>query len=536
MPMQILILPFNYGASYIGFDLLRGYREKSPYGEDTFDLSNLYSLHKLPLTLSAEFSTLFSQFSAVCGISCPQTYPHYKKTGGLGDFRSKCSVEWETRAQDLKLSLWNLISALQIFSGSDTGLIKILRETMDLIEFLAQFASIWFQRNSKALILILQPLLMSFSNGHTYEVQIEDLKKVLDPLSDLVPPDSTSNGFGSHPPLIGSLKDKNVEYTVDMIPEDDRWQILGASIWLHISRFTSLKLNKFCQKLDDDILSGSSLGTLPSDCSSINLATEGKNSKEQMRALSSVFLQSLQTAIAHVSSYQVKELAALMQREIDDGWPSQILMWLQGCSHFPTSVLHEPLAERNISSDADLNNNESLAFKILWDKWADPKIISESFAEEKIEYFQKKPCTGWKQIHKSISIDGLNDGGSMHKNSFATTEAESPSKGSSPKEVFFTKETSPFQNPREICKRNGELLEVVLISSSIKKTIFFFCGYYVFYRKAYSSPEVSTSGRHSSLMTSSFSWNRLYAPIPPMSGKLQFLAIERLVRPHSFLS
>ncbi|XP_031374967.1 uncharacterized protein LOC116189446 isoform X2 [Punica granatum] len=480
---KILLLPCNYGAPSIGYDLLQGYKchEKSPRTIEALDRLNFYPLlSKLSSTLSDEVSNLFSRLAAACGITCSQVASPCNVNGEPSGMGSRWLFEGGNHIHDLTLLLRNLRAAQEIFSGSWGEDTVMVPEVNDLLEFCARFASIWYQRNSEALILMLQPILVSFSDGHIpYEVEMVDLKNASSQTSDRVAHESDANVDGRNPSssIITSVKHENGGNRGSLIPEDEKWQILGVSLWKHMLRFTTHKLKMIRDKIDEQHISSSSLGG-PSLCSGSAACSgiDGKNVIEEIKLLSSRMAQLLVTTLAHVSSYQVKQLVVLLDQKIDDGWPAMTLAWLEP-GYSPHGFLKEHPPEGDITSSLSNINDEISSFHKLWDSWADQKMVSESFTEEKInllEYVNKRPSRGWKEIDKSImveEIEGLDNNDGRSISGSGSNEVGTPSRGSWQKGLATSKEITPFQCPKEICKKNGELLEALCINSIDRQQI-----------------------------------------------------------------
>lgn len=464
----MLLLSYNHGAPSVGYDLLHGFNchKKSPQTIEAVDNLNLYPhFVKLSLMLSVEVSILFSRLAAACGITCFQETSPCLMNSEQSEMGYRWLIGWGSRIQDLILSLRNIRAALEIFSGSRAeDPIMVHSAVTDLLEYCACFAYFWFRRNSKALLQLLQPILVSFSDGHIpYEVDIADVKNVFNHLYDQMAQDNDNNVDSiEHSSMTGaSVKHENGGHIADLIPEDEKWQILGASSWKHILRFM---IHKLKVTYDDNVNKEHS-------CSAASFGIDVENLVKQMKLLTAGMARFFITTLAHVSSYQVKQLAALVHQKMDDGWPVMTLAWLESVQS-PRRSLNKHPAEVNISLSVSGINDEISYFHKLWDIWADPKIVLESLAEEKInflEHVNRRPTRGWKEMHhKRVMAEEIEklDNRDVRSKSTSVTVGDKVGPllvGSWQSGSSVSEEIKPFQNPRELCRRNGELLEVSFI-------------------------------------------------------------------------
>ncbi|XP_056160339.1 uncharacterized protein LOC115686969 isoform X2 [Syzygium oleosum] len=481
-----MISRFAYykGSFLIGFDLLQGYycRQKTYDGNDL--LGSLEPSHpKLPLAAAAEVSVLSLRFIAACSISFSLLDSHDFMKTERDEIGSKLSVAGGILFQTLILLFRKLRAVFQLsLNSNDADFITKPFAILDLFEYFAHFAYIWFQRNLKALSLILQPLTVSLFNGHTtHNVDMEDLSKVLHQMENFLSDTATVDTVKCDPQSTGSVKGEHGGDIVHMITEDERWQILGCSLWEHMSRFMNHKLNFMLETVQDRHLFGTSLSELCSKvCSSAYLEADDKNMREQIELLSVFLVQSLKTISAHVSSYHTKQLAALVQQKVDNGWPAMTLVWLQKSDLTEPRSLQTHLSDTNTSLDPVNSDTELSMYEKLWTLWADRHIISDSFALEKInwlEYVNTKSSKGWTRVHEGMTLE---ENESRNNGSKCSTDSTSSVSGSLSKGLFsngnsllsswhkepnLMKEITHFQNPKDILKRNGELIEALCINS-----------------------------------------------------------------------
>ena len=481
-PFQILASLYNQGLFVVGYDLFHGFvnQELSQDKMQTVDRICLYSLMSKPFfKATEETALLFSRFVAACNITFSQLKSHYMEIDVSCESRCSWSNAWVYYIQCLMLSSRILRASLRIKCGSlNEDLTMKFLTVLDLIEYLVHFAFAWLQRNSKGLFLMLEPLLIKHTDGHTlYEVDIAKLKKLLPQISDIASQSSLHDDVGKGPQISKHLLDDQGLDIKHSIPEDERWKIVGACLWQHVSRFMKHKLKTMSYKLEDSYFSGLSHGLSSESCSAKNLGSDDKCLEEQIGLVSLTLVKLLKTTVEDVSSYHVKQLASFLRKKIEYGWHVKTLVWLEESSQTRARVPHQNLGQHIAGLDM---MNEKEGFDILWDTCADPKMISESFVEEKIstlDWFDHKPSKGWSDIYEGVR--GVDEAEEIHNqeatpgSSSTSTETGSPARqpprhGLSffslwQKDTTVTHRIASFLSPREVLKRNGELLEVALL-------------------------------------------------------------------------
>lgn len=424
-------------------------------------------MHKPLLKATRETSLLFSRVIVACGITCSVLKSPYIEDNVSGDSRSTGSDALEYYFQGLILLLRSLRAALgTTFCSTTEDLIMKPLTIIDLIEYYVHLAYAWHHRNSKVLLLLVQPLLITFTNGHTpYEV---DMKKLLTQIPEV----AVQNNVG-----LQVSQERNIPH---LVPEDERWQIISVCLWQHMSRFMQHNLNVLSYNLDDD---GCFVGEPHRKYfswapSSASLDSDGSSLKELIGLVSLSLVKLLKPTLSQVASYHVKQLASLLQHKMDNGLRVTTLVWLEESNKSQPGALNQHLNQDNVKLDMI---GERLEAVMLWDACADPKIISESFALEKIDLshsLDHKPSNGWGTINRGIGAADKTEEIHNHEvtlnSSSPNSEAGSPAKSvfrgghyflsAWQKDTTITKEVTSFLNPKEIYKRNGELLEVHISS------------------------------------------------------------------------
>lgn len=423
-------------------------------------------------------SLLLSRFITLCSVTCFQPQPFYIEGTMSVEVKSIWSDVHGFYFQGIIQTLWSLRAALRIFSISEDVTRSLV--ILDLFEYYIYFALAWLQRNSKGLLLMVQPLLITLTSGHTpYEVDIGNLKSILHQIAEL-PFSLSIDDAGSGCEVIKCpLLEQNGQ-TMLSFSEDEKWHIVGACLWIHMSRFMKHQLHLLSIKLEDGCFSGVSHGKVSSLASSSTIfGADSSSRKEEIGFCSLILAKLLRTTLVHVSSYHVKLLGLFLQQEVENRLELPTLVWMKESSLSQAKALYQ-----DVSADMMNSKDELSSFDVLWDACADPHIISEGFAQEEINlslFFNHKSHEGWSDEYMSITGELVTKDTCEHElklsNCPSSDEIGSPSIGlfrngraflsSWQKDAVTTKEVSHFQNAKVVHKRDGELLEVIFVTSFI---------------------------------------------------------------------
>lgn len=373
--------------------------------------------------------------------------------------RSKFPNVWQSQFESLLISLWYLRAILRVPFGSlSKNLMSKILHIVNLLEYYLHFSSAWLQKNSEALFLMVQPLLIAHADGHNpHEVDIVNLKNLIPKISDLLVQDSLVDN------TLKCGEDIQVADIKQLIPDDEKWMILGACLWQHMSRFMIYNLNMTLDTLEDGNLSDSFHRKYDSWASTLfTLDSNSVNFPKQIKLVSLSLCELLKTTVTHTSSYHIKQLAAFLWQKLENELNVMTLEWLKRPSPSEINQSHEI-----VNLDEVKRQDNFSVFQMLWDHCADPKLISDCFAQEKLNwsnYLSHFPTKGWNDmyisvtgLHKSDDSSSSGDGGSTVKR---TSQSDPASVNSHHKDTT-ARPIALFQNPREIHKRNGELIEVI---------------------------------------------------------------------------
>ncbi|KAF6136184.1 hypothetical protein GIB67_001593 [Kingdonia uniflora] len=383
------------------------------------------TISHLFLKATGEVSRLFARCMVACRISCDLPDSTLNKRN--------LSEVWEVYMRGLGNSLKGIKAMLELCFFPEN--IRLEASTaLDLLELLLLFASAWLQKNLKLMILIVHPILVTHSlnsdnaSRHS-EVDLTNLKKLC-----------KSVEF-TH----DSLSDENSERITYSIPKDERWHLIGVCLWRHLSTFTKNRL----MSVSDGIENGGSLANL------------------------------LKSTLDCISSSHVRHFEQFLTDKVEKGYhPIPTLEWLEESYDSRPRDLSNHLHHGGDLWELIKNKSEESLFDILWEISADPKEICDAVSVENIRRLQshkQKSSKDWSDIHKAIMIELENDGTSNNdrEDRFNSSSSNggtgsqdnlnlivSKQKGSS-----LIKAVTCFQNPKELYKKNGELLEAICINN-----------------------------------------------------------------------
>ncbi|KAL3008820.1 hypothetical protein AAZX31_07G052800 [Glycine max] len=470
---MILLLLCHHGSLYIGYDMTDGYTqaELSQKKSNIFDDFNLYYSRIKPLFKTAEeVSFFYSRFFCACSMENSQQNSSI-------DSKPKFLDAFQCCFEGVLISLWFLRANFRIqLSSICKDLVKTHLDILDLYEYYLHFSLAWLQKNSEALLYMLEPFLVAQSNDRNpYNIDIVNLKKLIPKIGQLLAQTSFMSNI-QNLQLSERAEDKLVADIKHSIPDDERWKIIGTCLWQHMSRFMIFNLNLVLAKLEDGKLSGPFHRKYTyGESYLINMDSESISLPEKIRLVLFSLCDLLMTTVTHISSYHVKQQAEFLWQKVGNDLNVMTLQWLKQKSEFSQNQNLDILELGNMKDNYSVN-------QLLWDRCADPKLISDCFAQEKLNWpndLDQMNTKGWNDL--SIIMTGLHktddtcgDGCKLSTRS-SNHEVGTPVKGTSlsgnasarsnQKDITYTN-FAVFQSPREMYKRNGELLEALCINST----------------------------------------------------------------------
>ncbi|KAK3036066.1 hypothetical protein RJ639_029819 [Escallonia herrerae] len=453
---KIAVFLRNNGLAFIAYHISLCFTSKEPSNQknSAFDGSLLYPiLRKLLLKTTEEMPYLFSRYIVACSITCSHLQSCSMENSITDRTRVAFLTVWEFYMRGLTWSLWRLRAAFEFFSVSCTeDLSKIPFIILDLSEYYAYFASAWLQMNLKGVVLAAKPLLITRTNGYTpNDIDFEDLHRLLLQLAELLAHSSLTADVGLPVQVTEGMQHEHDGEMLPSLPVDKKWQIIAASLWGHMSVFVEHQLNSFPEKLENDY-------------SSFNSLESSSRSKSETSSINTL----------------VELLASLLLQKVGDQSTSPALLWLEELYQLPRA--YHKHSTQGIDSLNMTENDTQLAFGILWKFCSDPKLLHKILTHENPElpqYIKQKLCKGWSDIYACVAEESeaeiTCDKESRLGGSFAGIAVGSPVRSISSndhslmnpgvKDTTSRKRAMHFQNPKEVYRRNGELLEALCINS-----------------------------------------------------------------------
>lgn len=385
---------------------------------------------------------------------------------------TKCLDIWWYYLQGLLLSLQGLRTALRSIHGSlKEDLVSKLVTILDLVEYNLYFASAWLLRDSKCLLKMLQPLFVAFSNAESpHDIDMGHLNQLFPHIGELIAQNFLTGVDYNHQILAGVPTEQSDDI-VHSIPVDERWHIIGACLWQHMSRFVKHKLAILTNKSKEGNFGSIILGNLFTWAPSLSTMTPDQKDilKDVVELISMSLTSLLATVLARVSSYQLKQLVSSLQHKLDQKLYVATVVWFE---HFSQTQSRQ----QKHHTDEEIYNMDMCNegdFETLWNITSNPNIISECFAHEKVNLlhcFDHKLSEIWSDIYNGTTRaeDTCTREGALVSSS-SSNATVSPGKlfGNgktlvrSDKELATLEDVMSFQKSKEIYRRSGELLEVI---------------------------------------------------------------------------
>uniref|UniRef100_A0A803KZQ1 RAVE complex protein Rav1 C-terminal domain-containing protein n=1 Tax=Chenopodium quinoa TaxID=63459 RepID=A0A803KZQ1_CHEQI len=392
----------------------------------------------------------------------------------LSDVKPYCFFQLlEFYMQGFILSISNLEAALMKHcSGSSGNFAGQCIIALDLCKYCIYFTSAMLQRNLKALDAMLRPVLVSCTDGIYEEIDIVSLRTILGQVVEALSlePSGLNGSLGTQ-----GLQQENGGNTLFIIPEDEIWIILKSCLWQHLSKFIECQLNFLFSKLSyDDAPKTSVLD------SSLSLHPDSNCSLKQVRQVLMIFIETMGNTFTHIPPHTARQLAIFLQQKVQSGTSLPILTWLEESNQSTSNVLREHQDGSSGFSETSDKDNLCSSSKLLTICNC-PKTVSEMLAQLPVklsELIHWKPGKGWNHLHmgvlgeheklESYKQEGIFDSsprGNRSKSPSAGSEQSNDVLDSDRKGEAVTKKVVPFNSPKEIYRRNGELLEAFCISS-----------------------------------------------------------------------
>ncbi|KAK6158907.1 hypothetical protein DH2020_006221 [Rehmannia glutinosa] len=393
----------------------------------------------LLLKATEEISSLYVKY-VVASCENFSRSKYFTRNSLAGEGRFCWLTAWGFSNQGIARTFWCLRAMLQLFLRSySKESLKLLFTILGLYEYHVLFASAWLQRNFKALLITVRPILFTLMRGSgAYEIKMEDLNKLTAEIMEMLAHDSLSVELVRHVEINGQKEEQS-----GAVPDDEIWHASAS----------------FC--------SSSSLPVL--DIKDNNLQVE-------VVLVSNTLVEFLKLTCAEISFYCSKQFATYLLQEVNVLNRTSLFDLENGLSQQGAEDNYHMIENINLLD----NDSKLLDFEQLWHICTDSKIIRGAFLQEYrnwLLYFKQKSSSGWGDAYVSITRefeseetwdkeDRLGSPSNASGSPLACLAPDDhPFKSSGDKDLVDSKKFVPFQNPKEIYKRNGELLEALCINS-----------------------------------------------------------------------
>lgn len=321
----------------------------------------------------------------------------------------------------------------------------------DLLEFSVEFAFTWCRKDVKKLIMLIRPILDAIVTGDSsIPVKLDELMKIL--RQNFC---GTSNN--------GSCQGRLLTHSEDSMPPlDEKWHVVSACLWIHLSTFVKKYLNNF---LVTD--------SLEDDCSMLDI--------DLINLSPFLVAKFVMNSLDCISSSLTKQFASFLRHKMLKNLPSNILILLDANNCSQPGSLNYFQSQQIGNLDVPDNKDDESLFNLLWEISVKPQDICAGFVNGRVDCFpynNPKLCGFWKVMERGILVEEKSDA-SLNGSSEDKSNGAAPNNGTGRglnsriivtdgpldterKHPSDERAISYFNYPRELIKRNGELLEVIV--------------------------------------------------------------------------
>lgn len=460
---KILILSCNKEHLYSGYLLLESYifgvQKTDCYGPDGFT-SNSHLLRMLSKS-SKEISYLLARYVVFCSLTDLTLKLNFSNSF---NFRKNYQSQFypvKFCLQNLLYSLSTFRSVFKLYNGGDLDEVLISRTfaVLDFLEYYVHIAFAWIKRDIKDLILIVRSILnMSASNQSSFGVSASELMKILHQTSESKVHDMPRDDICNIPDSECEESNlKQIDSRIGSISEDDRWQLIGACLWLYIVTFAKHHLTD----------------------SSVTEMHDGENNMVNIFPFFSAKM--VITSLEYIFSSLSKQLTALLRQKALKGLPVSSLPWLyESGQSQPRSVRHKSSLRVDTLQLTGNEDSESL-LELLCEISLNPEDLVTYLLNDRLNCFPSRnaKCTVWQDGYKDILVDRATSENrkteTQVRNEISKNESRLPAQNSvfktnDPLEAkrtdsTFQEYTISFYSPKDVFKRNGELIESICFNS-----------------------------------------------------------------------
>ncbi|TVU34091.1 hypothetical protein EJB05_15917, partial [Eragrostis curvula] len=327
---------------------------------------------------------------------------------------------------------------------------------MDLLQYTIEFSFSWLYCDIKAFITMINPVLAASINGEPFQIPLDRLMQAMNHISH-----DTSSRMEVGMTSVALHERLPEKSDSPNISTDEKWHLIGASLWIRLLSIMKHYLREFIEKERTE--------------------HEAGVGDSEFKGLVSSVAAKLVDSMHFVSSSLVKLNASFLRKNLLMDSQSNVIFWL-GCNSSQQWSDNQLI---RISQLAD-NENMEVLFNILWELCANPVDICDAFVSEGVNCFSLSSLNfsrSWKDIKGPVVACENNitkRGGEEHKYKISSKnndKGQASAEASNHVESFHETERKElivqkdFQNPRELLKRSGELLEAICLNSVNEKQV-----------------------------------------------------------------
>lgn len=450
--LQILIFCSHDGLLFLAYVLLWGTRSPDVATDNPIlechPLCPIDYLLLFSLKESCKFLSRYVVFSSMCSVL------------NMENTNSSACAHKETHKYIITgLSNYLTISRLLLRHDNSGNYIlddkSAMLAVMDLFEYIIEFSFSWLYRDTKALLIMINPVIAASVNGVPFQVLLDQMMHAIRHKNH----DISLNTEGGMPRAALSKTQLEQSGNSNLLA-DEKWYLIGASVWVRLISVIEHHLREFFEKerLEHEA---------------------GVSGSEFKGLITSIAAKFVMDSIHFVSSSLVTLHASFLRKNLLMNSSSSLLFWLESklSQQHPVSYSYDDL-----STILQLSNSENMEalFNILWEVSVNPVDVCNAFVNEGVNCFSLisiKVTRSWKAIGcPVVECDKVitQRSGEEHEHRLGSKNNRKgqgfTDKASSNGEIVFeTKRREliihkEFQSPREILRRSGELLEVFDIS------------------------------------------------------------------------
>lgn len=454
---QIVLSLYHNGLEFIGHNILQDYAPKFMSQEKSNGPDDLFWFPANWLKATEEMFSLYVKYVLTSCKNC--TRSTYLAQDSLASEGRLCWLAaWSFSNQGILRAFKYLRAMLQLFLGSravDSQ--KLLLFILGLFEYHILFASSWLLKNSKAIIVTIGPILSNLLEGSdSFELKAEELNKLITEIVEILGHDLLCVELGPHAEITGQKQEPTAA-----VPDTKAWHIMSAAFWVHLSKF--LEHLSSLPEVPDEISPSQSFPVLE---------LNGNNLQQRARLASSTLVEFLRLTCSAISYNSSKQFAIYLLQEVNILNRNYLSCFEDGLSQ-PRGGNNNQMSEYAKLLD---NGNGLPDFEKLRHICASPRILCGAFQDvytNWLPYFKQNSSSGWNHAYTSITAELGSEETWDKEDGFGSPRAigsplaclspDHPFKTSGDNDTCDSKRVMPFQNPKEIYRRNGELLEVPLV-------------------------------------------------------------------------